>query len=108
MTTTTTSPNVGQELLAILEGQALVAFGPNLLAFLTAVQAANGDPIKLALAWNALTANLIASAPTALGGLEGQLASIVSSQVSSFLSAAEAAEQVAVTGLSAASVPAGS
>jgi hypothetical protein len=91
--------NVGQDFLTLLENDALITFAPSLVTFLNGVQAANGDPIKLALGWNALLANLAASAPTALGGLEGQLATVVSTKLGSLLSAASASAAGAISNL---------
>jgi hypothetical protein len=84
--------SLGQQLLSIIETDALVNFAPPLLTFLTAVQAANGDPIKLGVAWVKLQGDAVAAAPTALGGLEGQLAALLAAKVQSLATAAAPAK----------------
>jgi len=81
MSTPVPTQNLGQELLSILKTQALTSFGGPILSFLQAIEAANGDPIKQGAAWVKLQGDAIGAAPTALGGLEGELAAILAAKV---------------------------
>jgi hypothetical protein len=83
--------SVGQTLLTLLEDNALISFGPPLVSFFTAVAAANGDPIKEGAAWVALQGALVGAAPTALGGLESQLATIIAQKIQALVTAAKPA-----------------
>lgn len=73
----TPTPTFGQTLLALIENEAVLSFGPALITFFQQVQAANGDKVKEATAWIQLQGGLIGAAPNALGGLESQLAGII-------------------------------
>jgi len=84
-----TPPTVGQALLTFIENDLLLSAGPPLLTFLTAVQAAAGDPIKIAAAWVALQGNLVGGAPAAVGGIETQLAAIIASKIQAALTKAQ-------------------
>lgn len=76
-----TTPSIGQQILTLVESEALTAFGTPLLTFLTQVQAATGDPIKIAAAWVQLQGGIVGAAPSALGGLESQLAAILAAKI---------------------------
>lgn len=88
-----TTSNVGQELLSLLENDALVDFAPSLVTFLTGIQTANGDPNKQMVYWIQLQANLVAAAPTALGGLESQLAAVILGKLQTLVANAQAGTQ---------------
>lgn len=81
MSTTTPTTSAGQQFLTLLKNDALLSFGPPLLTFLTNVSAAGGDPIKLTAAWVQLQGNAIEAAPTALAGLESQLATLIATKL---------------------------
>lgn len=78
-------------LLTLLENDALVDFSPALITFLTSVQAAKADPLKLQLAWMALMANLAQEAPTAEGDLIGQLSEVILVKIETLVVQAKAA-----------------
>lgn len=80
--------SVGQQLLALVENDALTAFGPPLLAFLSAVEAAQGDKIKQAAAFVKLQGDAVAAAPAALGGLESQLAALLATKIQALIAKA--------------------
>jgi len=77
----TPAPTLGQTLISLIEQDGLIAFGGPLLNFLTAVQTANGDQVKIAAAFIGLQGAVIAAAPGALGGLETQLAGILAAKL---------------------------
>ena len=83
-----TSTSVGAQVLAFIEADALTSFGTPLLTFLTAVQAAQGDPIKQGAAFVQLQGNLVAASPTALAGLENQLAQVLATKIQALQAAA--------------------
>jgi hypothetical protein len=89
------STTIGSTLLTLLEDDALLSFGTPLVGFFTSVAAANGDPIKEGAAWVALQGALIGAAPSALGGLESQLATIIATRIQALVT--KAAAPVTVT-----------
>jgi len=80
----------GKAILVLAENDALTTFGPAIVTFGTAVEGANGDPLKEAMAWLQFRVSLIAAAPNALGALEGQLASLVVGKVQALMAKAVA------------------
>ena len=82
--------SVGQTLLSLIEADTLQSFGTPLLTFLTGVQAANGDPLKLATSWVKLQGDVIAAAPIALAGFESQLAGLIAGKIQTALMTAPA------------------
>ena len=70
----TPSPTFGQQILTLIESDILISFSGPLLSFLTAVQTAAGDPIKISTAFIALQGNIVGAAPSSLGALESQIA----------------------------------
>ena len=86
----------GQALLQLIVSDGLVAVATPLANFGAAEAAANGDPIKLGAAAIALEANLFAAAPTALGGLETQLATALTARVAAKVAGAPAEAQAAL------------
>ena len=83
----TPTPTLGQTLLSLIEQDGLTAFGIPLLNFLTAVQAAAGDPVKISAAFIGLEGALIAAAPSALGGLEAQLTGLLAAKLQAKIAA---------------------
>lgn len=70
------------ELGQLLEGDLIVNFGPPLVTFLQNVANAQGDKIKFMAALVQLQGDMLGHAPTALGGLEAQLATIIATRIS--------------------------
>ena len=89
MSTPAPTQSLGQQLLTLIENDALTSFGPPLLTFLQAVQAAQGDPIKITAAWVQLQGGIVGAAPSALGGLESQLAGIIAAKIQAAIAKAK-------------------
>lgn len=98
----TTSPSVGNDLLSLLGNDALVAFAPSLITFLTGIESANGDPNKQMVYWIQLQANVLAAAPNALGTIEGQLAQVILGKLQSLVANANVGVTTALGNLSGA------
>lgn len=81
------APSLGQSLLAIVEHGAA---GP-VSSFLTALEAASGDPIKDAAAGTALVAQLTAVAPTVIGALQTEVATWAHGRLTAWLAKQPAA-----------------
>jgi len=69
------------DIIALIENDALVSFGQPILTFLTAVESAQADPVKIATAFVKLQGDLVAAAPGALAGLESQIASAIATKL---------------------------
>lgn len=93
------TPSFGTALLDLIKSDFLIAVAGPLGTFSTAIQASNGDKVKQAAALLQLQANLVAEAPTALGGLESQLASVVLAKTTGLVATATAEQQSALKAL---------
>lgn len=77
----TPSPTVAQDLLALVKSDVLTSFGGPLLVFLTQLQVAGADPIKIGAAWIQLQGAAIGAAPSLVGQIEAQLASALATKL---------------------------
>lgn len=101
MNTTNTVLTAGKALLTLIESDLLIDAGPALATFGQQIVASNGDKLKQAAAVVQLQGALIGAAPSALGGLESELASIVVSKVQQLVSTAQANQSAALAALGA-------
>lgn len=90
MTLGTDLEAAGKAILVLAENDALTTFGPAIVTFGTAVEAANGDPLKEAMAWLKFKVDLMAAAPNALGTLQGELMALVVGKVQALMAKAVA------------------
>ena len=60
-------------ILALIKSDLLITFGPQIMDWLAGITAAQGDPVKLGLAFIKFEGDLFAAGPQALAGLEAQI-----------------------------------
>lgn len=80
-----------QQILQLLENDALIAFAPALITFLTNVQKANSNPLALTAAYVQLQGDLVGAEPQAIGAITGQLAAAISTKIQALLTQAQSA-----------------
>jgi len=85
----TSAPNVSS-LLELIEDDTLVAVAPAIVPFLTSIQAANADPVKMSLAVIKLPGDLLAALPGLEGSIIAQISGVVLTKVQALLAKAEA------------------
>lgn len=82
--------SAGAALLDLVKNDALLAFAPPLVTFLQNAQAAAGDPVKISAAFVQLQGDIVGHAPSAIAGLETQLAGSLAAKLTALLASAQA------------------
>lgn len=86
---TPTPVSNGQTLLALLQNDALLSFGPQVLTLLGDVQAAKLDPLKVGAAWLKFQGAIMADLLTFETQVAGQLLTFLNQKVQNALNAAQ-------------------
>jgi hypothetical protein len=85
MTTTVPVAKPAQAFLSLLLSDLLGAGGTPILTFLAAFGAANGDPLKIEMAWIALQGGEIGQVPTFESMLSNQIATALAAKVQALM-----------------------
>lgn len=91
-----TASTTGSGILAILEDDALLAVGSPLINLITALKAANNDPLKDMAAWLQFQGNLAPSLLTFESTIAGQILTAINNKLTAALSKAQSGLSAAI------------